>query len=276
MLLTDNGGGNVCCFVRNTELYLQKNGGTLEKYKFSKQPTFCYISCCGEEFGREHNSSIDIYDCYCTFIPADMTKVSMSVLGKNLFDISKVKSTNNTIEQIGYGISNNEDGSLTVRQNGNSAVTTPKPNTLKDLAPNLKVGATYILSAKSNATTKAIRLREAEKTWYYDETKDRKLTITEEHLNSQVYWYSGNGVTATISDIQIELGSTATEYEPYTEYDAYTVNADGSVDGVRSVYPSMTFIPDTEGVTLDVEYNRDINKAFAQLQAALISMGGNV
>jgi hypothetical protein len=34
----------------------------------------------------------------------------------------------------------------------------------------------------------------------------------------------------------------------------------------------MTFMPDTEGVTLDVEYNRDINKAFAELQNVIAQL----
>ena len=55
----------------------------------------------------------------------------------------------------------------------------------------------------------------------------------------------------------------------------YALGSDGEAT-VPSQYPSMIFIPDTEGVELSVEYNRDINKAFAELQAALISMGGNV
>ena len=73
---------------------------------------------------------------------------------------------------------------------------------------------------------------------------------------------------------QIEVGSVATDYEPYREPVTYAVS--GGEVTVPSQYPSMTFIPETEGVTLSVEYNRDINKAFAELQAAIISMGGNV
>ena len=271
-------GGDVAVAIDKNKAYVQIDGGEIKEYTVtedeSKNVTIYCATCYGMGFSGptvNYATNIDIYDCS---VNVNATAVKVKVLGKNLFDVSRVKSTNYSIEQYGYGIVNNQDGSLTVRQNASSAITTPKPNTLKDLAPNLKVGETYILSGKSNATTKAIRLREAEQTWYYDETKNRRLTITEAMLNSQVYWYSGNGVTATVSNIQIELGTVATEYEPYQgELATYNVNADGSVDGVKPIYPSMTFMPDTEGVTLDVEYNRDINKAFAELQTALISMG---
>ena len=66
---------------------------------------------------------------------------------------------------------------------------------------------------------------------------------------------------------QLELGPTATAYEPYAAPQIYTPNADGTVDGVTSLYPTTTLICDTEGVTIDVEYNRDANKAFADMLA---------
>ena len=51
----------------------------------------------------------------------------------------------------------------------------------------------------------------------------------------------------------------------------YALGSDGEAT-VPSQYPSMTFIPDTEGVELSVEYNRDINKAFAELQAVIAQL----
>ena len=76
--------------------------------------------------------------------------------------------------------------------------------------------------------------------------------------------------------VQLELGTTATEYEPYITPTEYTPTADGVVNGVTSLYPSTTLTTDTNGVLIDCEYNRDINKAFAELQAAIISFGGTI
>ena len=59
---------------------------------------------------------------------------------------------------------------------------------------------------------------------------------------------------------QLELGTTATEYEPFKEPIPYKPNADGTVDGVTSLYPTTTLMTDTEGVTITAEYNKDINK----------------
>lgn len=74
---------------------------------------------------------------------------------------------------------------------------------------------------------------------------------------------------------QLEIGD-ATPYEPYIEPTSYPIAADGTVEGVTSIYPNMTITTDTQGVKVDAVYNRDINKAFAELQQALISLGGNI
>ena len=86
-----------------------------------------------------------------------------------------------------------------------------------------------------------------------------------------------SGITSiTVSNVQLELSSTATYYEPYITPTDYTPTADGTVNGVKSLYPNTTLMTDTEGVIIDCEYSRDINKAFAELQQAIISLGGNV
>ena len=82
--------------------------------------------------------------------------------------------------------------------------------------------------------------------------------------------------TGNLSEIQIEVGVLATEYEPYVEPVTYVSNAEGVVDGVKSVYPSTSVSVEDGSTVVNVEYNRDINKAFAELQNVLISLGGNV
>lgn len=69
-------------------------------------------------------------------------------------------------------------------------------------------------------------------------------------------------------NIQVEIGSNATEYVPYIDptYIAvtcnevvYTPNEDGIVEGLLSSSPTMTFTTDTENTVVEVEYQRDIN-----------------
>lgn len=69
--------------------------------------------------------------------------------------------------------------------------------------------------------------------------------------------------------IWITAGAKPTEYEPYIEPTIYTPSADGTIKNVKSLYPATTLLTDTAGAVIEVEYNRDINKAFAALEAAI-------
>ncbi len=66
---------------------------------------------------------------------------------------------------------------------------------------------------------------------------------------------------------------TMPAYEPYTGVEL-TPAEDGTIN-VPST-PVMTMWTDNEAGVLDCEYNRDINKAFAQLTQAILSLGGNI
>lgn len=80
--------------------------------------------------------------------------------------------------------------------------------------------------------------------------------------------------TTVMRDIQLEFGDTATAYTPYiedmsqitvvanpdAEMIGYAVSADGTVEGVKSVSPSMTLSSDTEGAVLTCSYLRDIDR----------------
>lgn len=102
----------------------------------------------------------------------------------------------------------------------------------------------------------------------------KKFTFAVEEGYQYAFWmYALADKIQYYSDFQLEVGTSGTGYEPYIEPKTYTVTANGTA--IPSIYPSMTFIPVTDGVELSVEYNRDINKAFAELYATLISVGGN-
>lgn len=80
-------------------------------------------------------------------------------------------------------------------------------------------------------------------------------------------------------NIQCEVGTAATEFEPHKEPTTYSINADGTVEGVTSLYPTTTLMSDTEGVVFDVGYNVDTKKyidskiesEIAKLAAAIIN-----
>ncbi len=71
----------------------------------------------------------------------------------------------------------------------------------------------------------------------------------------------------TYDNIQVEFGDTATVYEPYKERKEY---AQG--EAVLSVSPSMSISTDTAGAQVSATYNRDLNKAFDTLAAAVAAL----
>jgi hypothetical protein len=301
LYLVPHTGGDVAVAIDKNKAYVQIDGGEIKEYTVtedeSKNVTIYCATCYGMGFSGptvNYATNIDIYDCS---VNVNATAVKVKVLGKNLLNLNREKSIltsgqdatskrtdfefdkyydgfiRTNIYYKGYAPATIENGVITVNSNNAyMGIAIPfeiKPNT------------TYIFSGNVIGDSPYCTIS------YYDDERNY-LTVTNGFIATG-FTAPSNAVIAvlcicsqtkggivTASNVQIEEGKTATEYEPYTEYGAYSVNADGTVDGIRSIYPSMTFVPDTEGVTLDVEYNRDINKAFAELQTALISMGGNI
>lgn len=133
-------------------------------------------------------------------------------LGKNLFDISKVITSTQ--------VTNNGDGTLTISTpSGSSTAAAGLPNKLSDYCPDLKVGDVVTLSFDTTGNEKYIYLYGpgANLLWGIG-TSTRTKTITQAMLDAMVLWYaSGSNTTATISNIQVELGDTPTDYAPYFE-----------------------------------------------------------
>ena len=100
---------------------------------------------------------------------------------------------------------------------------------------------------------------------YYFTQETQVFAIPE----NAVYWEFGvvftsddatlAGANITISNLQLEIGNTATEFEPYMEK-KYSPNDDGIVK-ITSLSPCMTLLTDTPGTVINCEYNRDTNKA---------------
>ena len=78
----------------------------------------------------------------------------------------------------------------------------------------------------------------------------------------------GLGLNTAYKNLQIEFNSAPTEYEPYIEPTTHSLPAEGKLN-ISDENESATFIADTDGVLMNAEYSRDINKAFAELSAAL-------
>lgn len=110
-------------------------------------------------------------------------------------------------------------------------------------------------------------------------------------IPSNGFYICINANTLKIANVQFEYGEVATEYTPYMtdvsdiavevsdengRIEEFQSNADGTVEGVRSSYPSMTLTALNTGAVVDVSYNRDINKAFTELEEKLVSITTNL
>lgn len=131
--------------------------------------------------------------------------------GKNLFDISRIQET----ARISHGGPNQIIVSWDGNANGNGYAASKE--TLKDIAPGLVIGKQYTFSFETESSSKWIYLSESKVSWRHGECK----TVDQAMLDSQVAFYgmaASKGDPQTdciISNIQIEEGTTATEYEPY-------------------------------------------------------------
>lgn len=125
--------------------------------------------------------------------------------GKNLFDFSRLVSD-------GVNAMDYDKQTITVPARTNN---TGYNQTLRDLCPGITPG-TYVLSMKRSnpESNRGSYFLEAEK----DFLENTPTELTDALLDNRIAWYNNpdSEVENVISEIQIEIGTEATDYEPYT------------------------------------------------------------
>lgn len=169
--------------------------------------------------------------------------------GKNLFDISKFKVSENTNTAYPYITSIGEgyiDITVEDTYNGNGHIAFDLK--LKNVCPQMVAGKTYFISANSDAWNKCLYLKQLDYFWNFGNA----LTITEEMLECTLglYGYATyrgqSAGTCRISNIQIELGDIATEYTPYIDPSTVTLTRCGKNLAFGGETPSSS----SSGITL--------------------------
>ncbi len=101
------------------------------------------------------------------------------------------------------------------------------------------------------------------------------FTIPDTVAYWQLGWVSmaeAVGVSSSMKFPQLEYGDTITPYEPCVVHTA-TANADGTVEGLKSVSPNMLLISDNPEVVISTTYKADtkryIDNKFIELKAEL-------
>ena len=191
----------------------------------------------------------------------DPSTVTVTRCGKNLFPYP----FNGTVYDNGITFTDNGDGSITLNGTNNG-----ESNSVLYITKD-----TYITIPKGEyigvPSTSGVSIMGVEKGGGYL-TLNKTLILNEAVTLRSIYVQIGKGVTETYNNIKIrpmlELGKISTEYEMYCG-EKYTPNADGTIEGLTSVSPTMTLLTDTEGVTVECEYNKDTNKVISKLADAL-------
>ena len=208
-------------------------------------------------------------------VKVDVPNAKVTRYGKNLVDMNDwVKQGAATIAEDGsYKIStiamNNKYGAdsgsgIYVPVNGNIPIVIR--GTVKTASPNATTNCFIVYIKYTDGTNTRIDwngvLVDGIAKW---QTRSNKSDPSKT-IERVTYAWTSNA--AYVKDFQIEVGQTATEYEPYVEPITYTADENGDVKGVMSVYPSTTLIAE-DGTTVTAEYNKDTNKVIAAQEATI-------
>ena len=183
--------------------------------------------------------------------------------GKNLIPYPYRYGTQ-TINGITFTV--NEDRSITV--NGTATATATFQISEDDALSDL-IGQTVTLSGcPTGGSESTYRMRYQQTGISSDVGNGATFTVkVKNYLAIQVF--AGTVCDNVVFKPQIEVGNAATAYEPYIPPTEHTPAADGTVAGVLTLDPTITLTTDSAGAVLEAEYSRDVNKAFAALQAAV-------
>lgn len=188
-----------------------------------------------------------------SYVPyvGELSTVSLSHIGKNLFDYSVLSNAGHTT------INNPETGEFTFTD-VNGIIGTPivaKPNTAYRISGyvkgtidghNIYCSPNYTDGSNENISIKAI----VGEYVYFE-----GLTNSNKTLASIRFGGSGGIKVGTVfKNLQVELSTDATPYEPFKK-DYYPSSADGAVPRIKSLSPAMTFATDA-GVKITANYHQ--------------------
>ena len=180
---------------------------------------------------------------------SDKTKAIVKRSGKNLLPFPYA-DVSQTINGITFNVNN--DGSVTVTG-------TPTADTSFCLQENAYYGNEDIES-KTNAPSSNMDYSASKRISYNSVTKKAELVF------KQNDGFSGSEIFYP----QIEYGKISTDYEPYITPEFFTPSADGTVKNLLSMKQTMNISCEKSEIDIDIEYNKDLNKAFCELQALIL------
>lgn len=197
----------------------------------------------------------------------DVSDMTVKQYGKNLLDYHEIKTVDQTVVEV------IKDG---VRITGIRAAKIHnipvKPNTNYTLSFLRKKftanSADYVyVQSAAPATATLKNITGTVGTFNTGNTTAINIEFFASRLNTNE--------TVEFTNIQLEPGTQQTEYEPYVPVTEATVSDDGTVEGLTSIYPNTVLVTDSENVTLECEYNRDLNRAIENSKPMLITFNNS-
>lgn len=212
----------------------------------------------------EEGSVATVYEPY-----VDPSTTTVKRFGKNLLNPNRGSSSGK-----GLTLTNHGDGSFTIAGTATSAASFGLTNLTSDPL-HLHKGVTYtqsviVLSGSMTgvAIVPSVEDDDGNVTWNYFSNNQTKTP--QKHYKFWGYEvYVENGKTVNLRfKVQLEVGETATEYEPYKTVSTYTPASDGTCV-VTSKSPTMTLFTDTPGIIIEAEYNVDTKTYIEQNSGAV-------
>jgi hypothetical protein len=182
---------------------------------------------------------------------SDLSSVNVTRCGKNLIPYPYYDTTKT---QNGVTFTVNTDGSIAL----SGASTGQATFYFMYGSLSLKKGTTYTFSASgdynfSGSATLYIYDSKQGQTAYIPLATDKKATFTPnvdiKNTNCYIVLPANRTASGTIK-VQLELGSTATTYEPY-QGQTYTPTVSGEVTGITNLYPVTTLLTNNAGVVFE-------------------------
>lgn len=189
----------------------------------------------------------------------DLTDVTVTRMGKNLFDDDIILNADNWLCENGYYFGN----AVTLRNffhpsySNNSLFNSFKPNTQYTFSlkayndidePVVTIGFFFRYS-DGTTTVQYIRADRSE-------IDVSLVSKTGKDVVGLYATFGTNNCTTYLKDLQLEEGTEATEYFEYIE-DTFNVNNEGKAENIISLAPIMHFAVNKETAEITVEYLKE-------------------
>lgn len=191
----------------------------------------------------------------------DPTTMSVTRCGKNVFALAGKTQTLN-----GITCTVNADGTVVVDGTAEKATFFGLGNFYPVVGAQYRLSGcpsggefdTYILYIHNNTTGADI----------YDLGSGKAFTGSAGDQGVTLAVYAGTTVSNLTFYPMVTLGDEPEDFEPYIG-ETFTPSSDGTVEGITAISPTMVMYTDTPDVTISIEYNKDLNVIFDEINALL-------